>query len=154
MGVPPCWAWKTLQAQGKGELLGTLDVDQGAEEIVPQAHEGEEGNDGECRPGEGEDDAGEDSQFAAAINAGGFGKLVGNSDEELAKQEDVECRAEPGGDPEGFEGADPLHSGVIAEPAEKWWKRDTMVTGKGIIMVEIMMANRTPRPRNSILQKP
>jgi hypothetical protein len=40
--VPPCWDWKALQAQGEGELLGALEVDQGAWKVVPDAHEGEQ----------------------------------------------------------------------------------------------------------------
>ena len=106
-----------LEAQGQRELFGAVDVDERAEEVVPGGHEDEEGDDGEGGAGEGEDDAPEDAQFGAAVDAGGFGEFFGDGHEELAEEEDGEGGAEPGGEPEGFEGAVELDGGVVAEPA-------------------------------------
>ena len=82
---------KILQSQGEGELFGALEVNQGAEEIIPDSHESEEGDDRQCGAGEGEDDSAEDAKLAATVDARGFGKLTGDRQEELAEEEDVEC---------------------------------------------------------------
>ena len=79
-----------LEAEGEGVLIGILQKDEGAEEIAPGPEEGEEGDDGERRAGEGEDDSPVDHELVAAVDAGGFGELVGDGDEELAEEEYAE----------------------------------------------------------------
>src|SRR5206468_733463 len=88
-----------LQAEAERELLGAQEEDERPEEIIPYAEERKERDDDERGFGEREHDAEEDAQFAAAVDAGGIGKLGGNREEELAEEKNGECLAEPRGDP-------------------------------------------------------
>ena len=115
---------KIIQAQRQGELLGSLQVNQRGEEIVPDDHEGKEGDHRQRRPGEGKDHAEEDSELAAAVDSGGFGQIFRDGQKELAKKEDAERRAKPGGHPERLECAEPGHACQIAQSAEDGEERD------------------------------
>src|SRR4051794_25208818 len=79
------FALEILQAEREGELFGALQVNQWTEEIVPDAHERKERNDREGGFCERQNDPPEDAQFAASVDAGGFGKFGRDGHEELAE---------------------------------------------------------------------
>lgn len=76
------------QAKRKRERVLVHQVDQGAKKVVPGAHKGEYRDHREGRFGKGNDDVGEDTKLAAAIQFGGFAQFHGDRLEELAEQED------------------------------------------------------------------
>ena len=93
------------------------DEDEWAEKVVPDEQEVEERDDGEGGLAKWDDDFPEDAPMATAIDAGGFVKFFGDAAIELAKEKDVESGAEPRGNPERFERADPSD---FAEEDEEW----------------------------------
>ena len=80
---------EVLQAQGEGELLRALQINQWAEVVVPWAHESKQRHHSQCRFGQRQDDAEENSQFVAAVDAGGFAEFVGDGQKELAKEKGI-----------------------------------------------------------------
>lgn len=96
-----------LKSDGEGPGFLLLEVEEGGEEVVPGAHKAEQGDDGKCGLGQGEDDLTVDAPFTAAVDFGGFGEFHRDTAIELAEEEDVECASEPSGNPEGTKCADP-----------------------------------------------
>lgn len=94
---------KCLKADGESIGVLGLKVKERGEEVVPDGHETEQGNDGESGLCEGENDFGEDAPFGAAIDFGGFGEFHGDGAIELTEEEDIECSGEPGRNPERTE---------------------------------------------------
>jgi len=100
-----------LEAEGEGELFAGVEEDQRAGEVVPGEHEAEDGDGCKGRLGKGQDDGPPDAQAGGAVDDGSFFKLHRDGEEELAEHEDVEGRAEHGGDGQRVEGVDPLKLG-------------------------------------------
>ena len=101
---------EVVQAQLHRPFAGVLhQVEKGAEEVVPTAHEGQNGHCGQDRPGEGQDDPEVDPQLPAAVNPGGVNEFVGYALHELLHQEDV-VDADGGRDDQGAEMAHPTQA--------------------------------------------
>src|SRR5215217_522946 len=81
---------KGPQRQGNRVEVLVLDVEQGTEELVPGGDEREDGGGGHCRYAEGQDDAQEGPEGAAAVDLGCVVKLLRQCLHELDHQEDEE----------------------------------------------------------------
>ena len=108
-GVGAVSGAEQLQAQRHGVLVHVVEVEHGAEEVVPRTHEGKEHNRDAHRADERQQDLPVDAERAAAIQRGRLIQRAGQGHEELTEQEDVERAAahEAGEDqrPVGVDGA-------------------------------------------------
>ena len=64
-------------------MFGTLEVHQWTQKVVPDAHEGKERDHRNRRARQGKNDAPENAELTAPIDAGGFGQLRGLRGETL-----------------------------------------------------------------------
>ena len=100
-------ALEELEAEGERELVLVGQVDQRADEVIPHRQAVEQGDDREGRLAQRQDDPPEAAPARAAVEHGGLFQLLGNAEEELPQQEDVERAAEPRRHPQRLERADP-----------------------------------------------
>ena len=84
-----------------------VEINERAEEIVPGALKGEDGDGGHGRHGQGQNDVKQDLECIGPIHARGILQLYRQGQEKLAEQEDVEGRAKKGGDNQRLEAVDP-----------------------------------------------
>src|SRR5436309_334106 len=77
--------------------MGVRQVDQGAEEVVPLADEGQHRDGCESRPELRQNNGPEDPQRSGTVDLGCLVEVVGNATDELAQEEDEEGGAEEGG---------------------------------------------------------
>ena len=108
-----------LEADRHGELLRSVEVDEGPEEVAPTCDDGDDGKCSEHWFAEGHQNGPEDTEVAGSIDQGCFIQVSGQGQEELTHQEDGECAAaEPVGHPKGKVRVDP------SQPVEEDELRD------------------------------
>ena len=88
---------EVLHTERQREILLGVQVDERAEEVIPRPDEAEDSHCCEGGPRHWQHNAEEDRQFVRAVNAGGVRDLLGNSQKELAQEEDIEGRAQGSG---------------------------------------------------------
>ena len=81
---------QTLDIGHQRIIGGFGHVDQATVEVVPAAHNAEQGYGGQNRLGNGDEDLGQNLERVGAVNEGGFLKLFGNGSKEVHHQDDIE----------------------------------------------------------------
>ena len=90
-------------------------VHQRVEEVVPRVEELEQRHRGDARLRQGDHHSGQHLELVGAVDAGGVGELLGDGEEELAEQEDVEGGAQELWDDQRLESVDPAQQLEDAE---------------------------------------
>ena len=89
-------ALELLEGDGEGVLAVVLEEDERIQEVAPLEQEHEQGGGGQGGFRQRQDDAREDAELVAAVDARGRREVLRNAHEELPQQEDVEGHAEEG----------------------------------------------------------
>src|SRR5205823_2758008 len=87
-----------LQTIGQGVARRIVDIEEGAEEVVPGREELKEGAGRQGRFGERQNDLPEDTPLARAVHPRRLAQILRQGAVELRQQEDIEGRAEEGRD--------------------------------------------------------
>ena len=86
--------WRQLPVDGHGHRLRVAAEDEGDEQVVPRPEELEDGEGGDGRQAERQDQPHEDADLRGAVDARRFEQVLGDPDEEVAQEEDREREAE------------------------------------------------------------
>src|SRR5262245_9611435 len=87
---------KGEQAKGERMLAALRQVDEGPKELMPGPDEAQEPCYQQCRPHQRQHDLPEDAPLPGAVDPGRIGEFLGQSEKELAQQEDEKGIAEKG----------------------------------------------------------